>query len=45
VGGITPTEMNLLERDFIDMVAFDFFVPPPLFWAYHDRIAGYLAIA
>lgn len=44
MGGITPAEMNLLERDFIELVAFDFFVKPELFWAYHNRVAGYLAV-
>jgi hypothetical protein len=44
VGGITKLEMNLLERDYLEMVNFDLFVSPGLFWSYHEKLITYSAV-
>ena len=36
LGGITKTEMNCLEYEFISMIHFNLFIQEDLFYKYHD---------
>jgi len=38
VGGITNAEVNLLERDFLQLINFRLYIAPLLFFRYRERL-------